>query len=137
MLCLKPAIQYAVFNRLKAITLAYRSGKGGWSAPKELTAVQVRCYCFFVVGGCCRSLLYLLWLAVVVVVVVVVFVVVVVVVVVSISPTAVTWALSVVVVLSVFFKSNPLRPRSRPPAEPNRPRPPAAVLVFGCNPRRS
>lgn len=40
-LCLKPAIQYAVFNRLKAVTLAYRSGKSGWGAPKELTAVQV------------------------------------------------------------------------------------------------
>ncbi len=43
-LCLKPAIQYAVFNRLKAITLAYRSGEHGLAGggTKELTAVQVR-----------------------------------------------------------------------------------------------
>eukprot|EP00904_Undaria_pinnatifida_P014005 jgi/Undpi1/9735/HiC_scaffold_27.g12191.m1 len=43
-LCLKPAIQYAVFNRLKAITLAYRSGEHGVAGggTKELTAVQVR-----------------------------------------------------------------------------------------------
>eukprot|EP00752_Nemacystus_decipiens_P016768 g15005.t1 len=49
-LCLKPAIQYAVFNRLKAITLAYRGDKGGWAAPKELTAVQA-----FVIGAISRA----------------------------------------------------------------------------------
>eukprot|EP00903_Cladosiphon_okamuranus_P010191 g9650.t1 len=49
-LCLKPAIQYAVFNRLKAITLAYRGGKGGSGAPNELTAVQA-----FVIGAISRA----------------------------------------------------------------------------------
>ncbi|CAN0373815.1 unnamed protein product, partial [Hapterophycus canaliculatus] len=41
-LCLKPAIQYAVFNRLKAITLSYRrrSNHGGSEQAEELTAVQ-------------------------------------------------------------------------------------------------
>lgn len=43
-LCLKPAIQYAVFNRLKAVVLAYQSGKAGWGETKELTAVQVCCF---------------------------------------------------------------------------------------------
>lgn len=43
-LCLKPAIQYAVFNRLKAVTLAYgrRNSRGLSERPEELTAVQVR-----------------------------------------------------------------------------------------------
>ncbi|CAN0013713.1 unnamed protein product [Laminaria digitata] len=51
-LCLKPAIQYAVFNRLKAITLAYRSVERGYpgGGTKELTAVQA-----FVIGAISRA----------------------------------------------------------------------------------
>ncbi|CAM9527456.1 unnamed protein product [Ectocarpus sp. 6 AP-2014] len=49
-LCLKPAIQYAVFNRLKAITLAYRSDGRSSAQSKELTAVQA-----FVIGAISRA----------------------------------------------------------------------------------
>lgn len=49
-LCLKPAIQYAVFNRLKGVLLAYKAGAGGASRVKELTAMQA-----FALGAISRA----------------------------------------------------------------------------------